>query len=511
MKQKYLRVLIVEDNPADAELLELELSKGGYAASTLRVQTATAMQAALDDKEWDLILSDYSMPRFSGLHAIEVLKATGKDIPFILISGSAGDDVAVDAMRAGAHDFFGKGSLQLLIPAIERELREAKLRATARAQREQLQQNEKLAALGTLLAGVAHELNNPLSVIMHQAAILERALRDDPRQARITTILKAAESCSRMVKNFLALARHEPPRRVAVSINTVVRAATDLIAYGLRNDNIEVTLDLMEPLPLVSADPEQLERVIINLVSNAQYVLRSRPAPRRLALQSSVDGGSVVLRASDNGGGIPPEIRSRIFDPFFTTKPTGEGTGLGLALCHGIVTAHNGTIAVNSEPDIGTTFIINLPIDSIVPAADTGVRNIMSTTSALRILIVDDNPEVATAFSDILSAQGHMVEIAGTSQAALQLIETGAYAIVVTDMRMPGLDGPALFREVTARHPLLENSFLFVTGDTFSPDTGRFLKETGAVFLEKPCTFEEVENAVEQVVRRRAGTVKEAT
>ncbi|MEA2326424.1 MAG: two-component system, cell cycle sensor histidine kinase and response regulator CckA, partial [Thermoanaerobaculia bacterium] len=147
MNQKYLRVLIVEDNPADAELLELELSRGGYAASTLRVQTAEAMQAALDEKEWDLILSDYSMPRFSGLHALEVLKTTGKDIPFILISGSAGDDVAVDAMRAGAHDFFGKGSLQLLIPAIERELREAELRATARAQREQLQQNEKLAAL----------------------------------------------------------------------------------------------------------------------------------------------------------------------------------------------------------------------------------------------------------------------------------------------------------------------------------------------------------------------------
>jgi signal transduction histidine kinase len=511
MKQKYLRVLIVEDNPADAELLELELSRGGYAASTLRVQTAAAMQAALDDKEWDLILSDYSMPRFSGLHALEVLKATGKDIPFILISGSAGDDVAIDAMRAGAHDYFGKGSLRLLVSAIERELREAELRATARAQREQLHQNEKLAALGTLLAGVAHELNNPLSVIMHQAAILERALRDDPRQARINTILKAAESCSRMVKNFLALARHESPRRIAVSINTVVRAAIDLIAYGLRNDNIEVTLDLMEPLPLVSADPEQLERVIINLISNAQYVLRSRPVPRRLALRSSVDGGCVVLQVTDNGGGIPPENRSRIFDPFFTTKPTGEGTGLGLALCHGIVTAHNGTIAVNSEPDIGTTFIINLPIDSIVPAADAGVHKIMSTTSPLRILVVDDNPDVAMAFSDILSAQGHTVEIADTSRAALRLILTGAYAVVVTDIRMPDLDGPALYREVTARHPALESSFLFVTGDTFSPDTDRFLKESGAVFLGKPCTFEEVESAVEQVVLRRAQTLNEAT
>src|SRR5436190_825655 len=152
MNKKQLRVLIVEDNPADAELLELELLNGGYVPSTLRVQTAPAMQAALDSQEWDLILSDYAMPRFSGLQALE--------------------------------------------------------------------------------------LNNPLTVIMHQATILERALRDDPRQARVNTILQAVGNCSRIVKNFLALARHEPPRRVPVSVNDVVHAAIDLVAYGLRNDNI---------------------------------------------------------------------------------------------------------------------------------------------------------------------------------------------------------------------------------------------------------------------------------
>jgi two-component system NtrC family sensor kinase len=506
MKEKHLRVLIVEDNPADAELLELELSKGGYVASTLRVQSASAMQAALDDQQWDLILSDYAMPAFSGLHALELLKATGKDIPFILISGSAGDDIAIDAMRAGAHDFFGKGSLQLLVPAIERELREADVRATARAQREQLHQNEKLAALGTLLAGISHELNNPLTVIMHQATVLERALSDDPRQVRVNTILQAVGNCSRIVKNFLALARHEPPRRVPVSVNEVVGAAIDLVAYGLRNDNIEVTLDLIEDLPAISGDPQQLERVVINLVSNAQYVLRERPMPRRLVLRSSIEaaGERVMLQISDNGGGIPPEIRSRIFDPFFTTKPTGQGTGIGLALCHGIITAHNGTIAVSSEPDAGTTFVISLPIDSTVHAAANDAMSVTSSTPPLRVLVVDDNPDVATAFSDILSAQGHTVDIAASSRGALDLIATGAYAIILTDMRMPDLDGPALYREVVARHPQLESSFLFATGDTFSADTIRFLKESGAVVLGKPCTYEDVENAVEEVVRRRA-------
>jgi signal transduction histidine kinase len=509
MDDKYLRVLIVEDNPADAELLELQLVSGGYAPSVLRVQTAMEMQTALDAEEWDLILSDYMMPRFTGMQALELLKAAGKDIPFILISGSAGDDIAITAMRAGAHDFFAKGSLALLVSAIQRETREAELRSIARAQREQLHQNEKLAALGTLLAGIAHELNNPLSVIMHQVTLLQAELNDDPRQTRAERVLRAVSACSRIIKNFLALARHEPPRREPVSINEVVRAAIDLVAYGLRIDDIGVELELFEPMPNISGDPQQLERVVLNLMNNAQHALRSRPGPRTLTLRSSIDaiGGRVVLHIADNGGGISPEIRSRIFDPFFTTKPTGEGTGLGLSLCHGIISAHNGTIAVSSEADSGTTFVISLPMGSrvsadpevVVPAASP------TPTPALRILVVDDNPDVAMAFSDILSAQGHHVDIASTSRAALPLIESGAYAVVVTDMRMPDLDGPALYREITTRRPCLGKSFLFVTGDTFSGETNRFLKETGAVYLGKPCTFEEVESAVQQVLRRRAG------
>lgn len=506
MGEKDLRVLIVEDNPADAELLELQLLSGGYVPSVLRVQTAKEMQAALDGEAWDLVLSDYVMPTFSGLEALELLKATGKDIPFILISGSAGDEVAVTAMRAGAHDFFTKGSLALLVSAIQRELREAQLRSIARAQREQLHQNEKMAALGTLLATIAHELNNPLSVIMHQSTLLQSELKEDPRQGRATSILQAVSNCSRIVKNFLALARHDPPRRVPASINDVVRAATDLIAYGLRSEEIDLNLELTEPMPDVAADPEQLERVVLNFVSNALYALRSRPTPRTITIRSSVDvvGDRVLLEIADNGGGIPPEIRSRIFDPFFTTKPIGQGTGLGLSLCHGIISAHNGTVAVSSEVDSGTTFVISLPVGFGVSADAETALPVQPPSPQLRILIVDDDPDVAAAFSDILSAQGHLVEISATSRAAVQLIETGSYEVVMTDMRMPDLDGPALYHEVVARCPQMARSFLFITGDTFSAENSRFLNGTGAVYLSKPCTFDEIESAMEQVLRRRA-------
>ena len=499
--------MIVEDNPADAELLELALINGGYTPMILRVQTAVEMQSALDGGEWDLILSDYMMPRFTGIEALELLKATGKDIPFILLSGSAGDDVAVTAMRAGAHDFFTKGSLALLGSAVRRELGEAELRSTARAQREQLHQHEKLAALGTLMAGVAHELNNPLTVIMHQADLLQKGLSGDPRQERAGMILRAVNACSRVVKNFLALARHEPPHRVPVSINDVVRAALELVTYGLRTDSVQVELDLAEPLPAVEADPMQLERVVINLLSNAQYALRSVPMPRKLAIRSSVDSSRsvVLLHVADNGGGIPPEIRSRIFDPFFSTKPTGQGTGLGLSLCHGIISAHDGTITVSDEADVGTTFVISLPIRSGAEM-ERDVPAQAASPAPLRILVVDDDPQVAMAFSEILTFQGHTVDVAETSRSAVPLILTGVYALVLTDMRMPDLDGPALYREVTARSPSLSQSFVFTTGDTFSAETVQFLEETGAVYVAKPCTFDDVNDAIARALLKRART-----
>jgi CheY-like chemotaxis protein len=244
----------------------------------------------------------------------------------------------------------------------------------------------------------------------------------------------------------------------------------------------------------------------MNLIGNARDALRSRPAPRRVTVRSSIaPGGEALLEIRDNGGGIPPEIRSRIFDPFFTTKPMGEGTGLGLSLCHGIISAHDGTIAVSSEVNSGTSFVITLPPGPEESEEDDVSANVASPMASLRILVVDDNPDVANSFAEILTIQGHSVEIAATGTEALRLIEEGEYAIVLTDMRMPDVDGPSLYRQVSARDSLLAKSFLFVTGDTFSEATHRFLTETSAVYLSKPCTFAEVESAVAQVLRRRAG------
>jgi len=290
-------------------------------------------------------------------------------------------------------------------------------------------------------------LNNPLSVIVQQASLLQGELDDDPRGVRAGKVLQAAHTCSRIVKNFLALARQDPPQRVPVSLNDVVHAAVDIMAYGLRADRNRAETgsgrgDAGRGRRSAAARTDRLQ-------SGEQCAVcaGSRQAPRLLTVRTSVDaaGGRVQLRVEDNGGGMPADIRARIFEPFFTTKPTGQGTGLGLSLCHGMVSAHNGTISVISEIDAGTAVVITLPI-GLAPAEGAGLAEPAAPPlPALRILVVDDDPDVGSAFSEILSSQGHHVDIAGSGRDAIERIgRENTYAVVVTDMadarsRRPGL------------------------------------------------------------------------
>jgi CheY-like chemotaxis protein len=278
----------------------------------------------------------------------------------------------------------------------------------------------------------------------------------------------------------------------------------DLAGYGLKNDRIAINLDLAEPLANVSADPQQLEQVVLNLVSNAQYALRARPSGRSLTIRTSLDADQqhVTLVVEDNAGGIAPEIRSHIFDPFFTTKPIGQGTGLGLSLCHGIVTAHAGTIAVTSDSDTGTAFTINLPVATTASTFDGDDSDSRSRIKA-RILVVDDDPDVAIGFSSILLDQGHNVHVATNGLSVLESLDESSYDLVVTDVRMPEIDGPSLYRQIVSRHPHLERCFIFVTGDVFNADPDGFLAQTGAVLLAKPCTSRELEKAVQRILRNR--------
>ena len=229
-------------------------------------------------------------------------------------------------------------------------------------QRELAHQREKLASLGSLLAGVAHELNNPLSVVVGRAIMLETAAIDPKVRASLGRLRAAAERCARIVKSFLALAREKPRQPQSVDVRAVLADVIDILAYGLRNTDVEIIREDQPDLPPVLADDDQLHQVFLNLAVNAQQALETAPSPRRLWLRTLTDGNVVRIEVADNGPGVPPELRAQVLEPFFTTKPFGVGTGLGLSVCHGIVSAHGGAILVDDRPGGGARFVVTLPV-----------------------------------------------------------------------------------------------------------------------------------------------------
>jgi len=362
-------------------------------------------------------------------------------------------------------------------------------------QRDALRQSERLSAMGSLLAGVAHELNNPLAIVMGRATLLESkstgqpALHDDA-----TRIREAAERCARIVRTFLNMARQRPAERRSVQINALVRGAVDLLQYGLRTGGIALDLQLDERLPELRADGDQLGQVVLNLLVNAQQALVAAPAPRRLLLQTGHDAGPdtarLWLQVSDNGPGVDAAHRERIFEPFFTTKREGVGTGLGLSVSRSVARQHGGELGLHAGPGVlgGATFRLSLPLAPPAAAeapAPTGTDDEPPTS---RLLVVDDEPELAALMRDMLEAAGFEVACAESGAVALELLQEARFDAIVSDLRMPDMDGAALWRAVRDRTPALAGRMLFTSGDTLSPLAGEVLQATGRALLEKPFT-----------------------
>ena len=371
-------------------------------------------------------------------------------------------------------------------------------------QRQILHQNEKMSALGSLLAGVAHELNNPLSVVVGHASLLEDFVADLAIRERAVKIRTAADRCARIVRTFLAMARSKPRQRTAVQLNDTIGEALEIVAYGLRTADIEIVRALAPDLPAVAADGDQLHQVFANLFVNAQQALQSVPPPRRLTVTSGFDEETVWVEVADNGPGVPADLASRIFEPFFTTKPQGVGTGVGLSVCHGIVAAHGGEIRLEPQQRPGATFVVRLP-RTPAEAAERPAEAPVRRRRAARILVVDDEPEVGQMLIDILERDGYRVDRAHSGREALSRLRTSKVDLILSDLRMPDLDGPALYRELAAQRPELLSRIVFMTGDTLSGDMTGFLSETGVRLLEKPLDPTAVSTRIALVLANREG------
>jgi PAS domain S-box-containing protein len=360
---------------------------------------------------------------------------------------------------------------------------------------DQLLQQEKLAAVGQLVSGVAHELNNPLAGVMAFSQLLlasPAAADPEPRHA-METIHREAKRAAKIVSHLLTFARQQPAERGAADLNALVSDSLELRRYALRAAQVEVETALDPDLPRTWADPLQLQQVVLNLLTNAEQALSGWSGARRIVVRTARDGERLVLTVSDTGPGIFPEQQDRIFNPFYTTKPLGQGTGLGLSISDGIVREHGGRLRVESQPGRGATFVMEIPYIEPLARASGGLdASAVEGEESLRVLVVDDEPAMRAAISGFLGSLGHAVDVAAGGLAARSLIAENEYDAILLDLRMPDMGGEALFRELCACDARHADRVVFVTGDVQGESARRFLAGAGRPVVSKPFQLDDL-------------------
>ena len=359
---------------------------------------------------------------------------------------------------------------------------------------EQLVQQEKLAAVGELVSGVAHELNNPLASVMAFAQLLlnEKEAEHTNREA-LEAIHHEAKRAAKIVANLLTFARQHQPERAPTDLNRVVETTLDLRRYSLRSAGVNLVLRLDPAMPLTMADPFQLQQVVLNLLANAEHALTSWTGARVVTLTTHHDDDTLTISVSDSGPGISPDHLSRVFNPFFTTKPVGEGTGLGLSISDGIVREHGGRIRVESEPGHGATFAVELP-RAEPPIARTPASAEGSTdnggVASRRLLVIDDEPGLRQALTIYFQARGHVVDAAANAAEGVELASRSDYDALLLDLRLPDAEGDDVLRnlERTGRAP---PRIVFATGDPESA-AARAVSSAGYPVIGKPFALNSV-------------------
>jgi two-component system, NtrC family, sensor kinase len=378
---------------------------------------------------------------------------------------------------------------------------------------EQLLQSEKMSAIGQLIAGVAHDLNNPLASVVGFSDLLGEAPDVPPRLAEpLAVIRQEAERASAIVRNLLSFARRQEGERQLQSIRPILESTHQLLKNQLLAARIELTLTFEPGLPEVEVHANQIKQVFVNIINNAAQAIASTRAQEgggRIEIATKCEPDGLSVNISDNGPGIPEAVAQRVFEPFFSTKSEGEGTGLGLSICLGIVKEHGGDIAVDpggAGSGRGATFSVELP---------TGVRAELSPLTRgavsepapaerherLRVLVVDDEPHILHYMQVTLESWGHEVVLAHDGSQALKRALMQPFDLIICDLRMPRLGGREMFHTLARMHPTVADRIIFATGDTVRGDTLQFLEELGRPFLQKPFKLDALRRVLAGVVK----------
>lgn len=512
------RILLVEDSPDDRFLIERHLRRSLGEIVVTSVATLEDLRAALADptRSFDVLLTDYHLPGFDGLDACRLARDLGFEGPALVVSGALGEELAVEAMRAGLDDYVLKENLDQLGPKVTRARRERaedlQLRAEMAELEQQLTAAQRLESIGALAGGVAHDFNNILGVVLAATdLILETQDLSPEVEALALDIEGAATRGSRLVDQLLAFSRQKPTRPVPVDLAARLQALDPLLRRAL-GDRISLDVEVRPGTPPALIDPDQFDQVMISLALNAADAITdvghlkvrirspSQPGPPDLEAEAVV-----LLEVRDDGCGMSPEVQARLFEPFFTTKPQGKGTGLGLASVFGILKRHGGVISVESEVGTGTCFRLWIPspAEADERSADPGEdprRPGDRLRPPPRILLVDDEGTLLKLSARALRKAGYRVHEAEDGDTALRVHaeRAGDFDLLVTDVSMPRMSGPDLaarLREVQQDLPVL-----FISGYTGPFQTTADPESVGGHFLAKPFTSRALRDEVRRIL-----------
>jgi signal transduction histidine kinase len=507
-----LQVLLVADREDHQAAIARLLSRADYDPQIHRVDAADSMREQLAAHGWDVILADCVVPRFNCEAALDVLQASGLDIPFIAISDTANEETILNLLRAGARDYVVKDNLFRLPSAIQRELLEAEGRRQRKRLEAELQQAMKMEAIGRLAGGVAHDFNNLLTVItgFAQLALLD----ENPARVGLEQILQAAERASGLTRQLLAFSRQQALEPRVLDLNQLVREMEKMLRRLIGEDLQVITKLADKPLP-VKVDPGQLEQVILNLAVNSRDAM---PRGGKLILSTSLrrltgaaarlhglaNNDYCVISVSDNGSGIPAAVLPHIFEPFFTTKAEGYGTGLGLSTAYGIVQQSGGAIHAHSEPGMGTTMTVFIPAST--ETQDTAVKPLAEAQQRGHetILIAEDDEGVLDLVAESMLAHGFSVLRAANGEEALDILHARGPVgvdLLITDVVMPGISGPILATRAGELLPHMK--ILFMSGYTEDVIRHHGISRGNAAFLQKPFAPNELVRRVRRLLDSR--------
>lgn len=489
-----VRLLCVEDDLLDFELLVAHFAALDFPAELERVETREDFERKLVENHYDCILSDYHLPQLDAIEAISSARKLRPETPLIILSGTVADDVAVECLKLGASDYLLKDNLVRLIPAIRRAQREAAAFRRRQALEQQLVQSQKLEALGRLAGGIAHDFNNQLTIILGFCDLALASARDNRELTdHLKLIKRAGERSAELTSQLLTFSRKQILKPQVVYLSAVLSECQKMMRRLIGED---ITLKVAsEPRTArIHVDPLQLEQAILNLAVNARdampnggcigIAVREEEVKAKGALAPDRYG---VLEFSDDGAGIPEVVRRRIFDPFFTTKDKGKGTGLGLAMVHGFVSQSGGHIDVKTAVGEGTSFYMYFPLVA-EEAQEYPTRELttLRTTGHETILLVEDEGPVRTLLKLSLEKRGYTVLDAAFGEEALMTCRTfkPRISLLITDMVMPGLNGRELAEAARLLRPDLK--ILFMSGYTDDAIFRDNLSKLEHPFLQKP-------------------------